>query len=169
MVTTSRVIAVCVLIWVVFLIVTAIVVVFNAYYVLTIGSLVISCIMVFCYYNIFVILRYHHNQIQAQVGIPQGQNSTLNLSHFKKTVGNLLCIIVWFLVSYAMLICAVTIISIQGMATSMEVLRSWMVSIDIVCLNSAINPLIYCWRLEELRSAMKETWALMISKIRGSG
>lgn len=135
-------------------------------YMLTVGGSVCVAAMAFCYIRIFLIIRYHHIQIQTQRPSSEGQISLPDLAHFRKSVINLFCIFVWFIISYALFICAIAIVSSKGLSTSIYVLRIWRFSIVIVCFNSVINPILYCWRMAVLRNAMKETFMFVISKIK---
>ena len=99
------------------------------------------------YFRIYLIVRRHQTQIQQQ----QGANSAniSNIKSFKKSAFNT------FLV-YILLLCCYTpfvaIISFKGWHVPSSVLNA---SGTIILLNSSLNPLLYCWRVREFRSAMK--------------
>jgi len=172
LVTVKRVIGVCLFLWLVSLTMSFLLYLSNSgAIILGCGALFLIMVMVFCYWKIMVVLRYHHNQIQAQIRAVQGNNtSTLDLSHFQKTVWNLLFIIGWFVVTNSLFISTTAIIFIKGATSAPDVLIiTWYISICFVCLNSLVNPFIYCWRLEEMRLATKETVKVVFARICGSG
>ncbi|XP_028514223.1 melanocyte-stimulating hormone receptor-like [Exaiptasia diaphana] len=167
-VTLFRVTWTCVLVWVISLFASLAGVFHNTTfkYIITVGGSVCVATMAFCYTKIFLILRYHHAKIQIQRQVPGRQISLPDLTHFRKSVVNLFCIFVWFIVSYASFVCAIAIVSSRGISTSIHVLRIWRFSIVLVCLNSTINPIVYCWRMTEIREAMKETLMAVLSKLK---
>lgn len=167
-VTVKRSCYVCLLLWIFSFIISSI---FFTYkygsFILFFFSFIASGIMVFCYIKIFIVLHQHHNQIQAQVDSVRGQ-PTINLSLFKKTVVTLLCILLWMILSYSLFIWTSSVILVNGYKTSIIIAKAWVFSVGISCSNSLINPLIYCWRMSELRLGMKETWLLFVSKLKCS-
>jgi len=110
---------------------------------------------IYCYARIFFVLRNH---IQPQV-LPQGQEngiSPLNLSRYKKTVSSAL----W--VFAALMICYIPfglVLMIQTMLSEVSgrlAIGSYF-AITLVYLNSSLNPLLYCWKIKEVRHSVKET------------
>ena len=107
-----------------------------------------------CYVRIFLAVRNH---IQAQV-TPQGdQNemSPLNVSRYKRTVCTALWVFAALIVCYApmgfVLIVATTVSAVNGPLAAL-----YFFTITLVYLNSSLNPILYFWRIRELRHAMKE-------------
>ena len=107
-----------------------------------------------CYARIFFVLQNH---IQAQV-IPQGQPnviSPLNLSRYKKTVSTALWLFAALMICYlpfGLVLIARTILSkITG---SLVIINFF--GLTLVYLNSSLNPLLYCWKIREVRHAVKE-------------
>ena len=97
------------------------------------------------------------NHIQAQV-IPQGQLngiSPLNLSRYKKTVSTALWLFAALMICYLpfglVLIARTVVPKITG---SVVVINFF--AMTLVYLNSSLNPLLYCWRIKEVRHAVKE-------------
>ena len=107
-----------------------------------------------CYVRIFFVLRNH---IQAQV-ILQGQPngiSPLNLSRYRKTVSTALWIFAALLICYlpfGLVLIARTIVS--EIAGSLVIINFF--GLTLVYLNSSLNPLLYCWKIREVRHAVKE-------------
>jgi len=69
-------------------------------YVMICGAFGTITVMIFSYYKIFHILRRHYNEIQAQLPSSQIQHGGINLTLFKKTLSNIVCIMLWFILSY---------------------------------------------------------------------
>ena len=108
-----------------------------------------------CYARIFFVLRNH---IQAQV-IQQGQPngiSQLNLLRYKKTVSTALWVFAALMICYlpfGLLLIARTILSEK--TGSLPIIALF--GLTVVYLNSSLNPLLYCWKIKEVRHAVKET------------
>ena len=107
-----------------------------------------------CYTRIYLILRNH---IQAQV-IPQGQQngiSPLNLSRYKKTVSTALWLFATLMICYLpfglVLIARAIVPEITG---SVVIINFF--AMTLVYLNSSLNPLLYCWKIRDVRHAVKE-------------
>ena len=108
---------------------------------------------IYCYARIYLILRNH---IQAQV-IPQGKQngiSPLNLSRYKNTVSTALWIFT------AMMFCFLPLGVVLIVGTLLELSESLLVTnfltFTLLYLNSTLNPLLYCWKIRELRNVVKE-------------
>ena len=109
---------------------------------------------IYCYLRIYLTLR---NLIQAQVN-PQGQGnavSSLNLSRYKKTVS----IALWLFA--AMMICffpfgLILIVSISLSELSGSLVGFTFLAITLIYLNSSLNPILYYWKIRELRHSVKE-------------
>jgi len=107
-----------------------------------------------CYARIYLVLRNH---IQAQV-IPQGQPSgisQINLARYKKTVSTALWVFAGVMICYlpfGLVLIAKTIVS----ETTGSVVVINIFAITLVYLNSSLNPLLYCWKIREVRHAVKE-------------
>ena len=107
----------------------------------------------YCYARIYLTLQ---NQIQAQI-TPQDQPngiSPINLLRYKKTVSSAL----W--VFAAMMICYVpfglVLIAVTTMSLSVTLIIISYFGMTLVYLNSSLNPVLYCWKIREVRNAVKE-------------
>ena len=106
----------------------------------------------FVYLKIFLIVRRHQRQIQQQQQQQQKSNIFLGVKRSKKTVLNtflvyilLLCCYLPYSVLYKM--------NLTGVSFSPSVYLS---AITLIFLNSSLNPLLYCWRDREIRTAVKQ-------------
>ncbi|XP_078356508.1 adenosine receptor A3-like, partial [Oculina patagonica] len=108
---------------------------------------------IYCYVRIYFVLRNH---IQAQV-TPQGQQngiSPLNLSRYRKTVSSALWIFATLIICYAPF-------GFMLIVNAESELNGHLVILHLFCntlvyLNSSLNPLLYCWKITEVRHAVKE-------------
>ena len=111
---------------------------------------------IFAYAKIFVTLR--HNQIHVQNHVAQGQPSQaipLNIARYRKAVYSALWVQGTLGICYLPYNIAVFLTSRRGMPLSIYLARNFTGS--MVLLNSSLNPLLYCWKIREVRQAVKET------------
>ena len=124
-------------------------------------SLLVS---VFSYVKIFKTLRYrqvqvHRNTQQGQR--PNGGGNQLNIARYKKTVYS----IAW--VQLALLICYFPynllgfLRLFDKVSYSTETFILWELFVTLLYLNSSLNPVLYCWRIRDVRQEVKN----MIRKI----
>ena len=109
---------------------------------------------IYCYARIYLALRNH---IQVQV-IPQGQPngiSPLNLLRYKETVSTTLWLFAVLIICY--LPFGLTLIARSNESEMTEtVVIIHFFALTLVYLNSSLNPLLYCWKIREVRHAGKE-------------
>ena len=112
----------------------------------------------FCYIKIHRVVRRHQAQISAQIpgqiGQQQDKNS-IDMRAFKKSFVDMLVIYVLFLVHFSPQVVVSLILLARGAAV--RVYAAADLAEAILLLNSALNPLLYCWRSQAIRSAVKET------------
>ena len=114
-------------------------------------------ISIFSYAKIFITLR--HNQVHAQeTRVRQRQPSAtvcLSKRRYRKTVFSAL------LVQLALVICYLpesvmgVLVLQRELSPSLFVVRSF--SVTLACLNSSLNPILYYWRISEVRRTIKDT------------
>ena len=109
---------------------------------------------IFSYTKIFIKLREHQAQVRDHVhqGQISGEGITLNIERYKKTVSS----ISW--VQLTLIICYVpygieSLLWTNGIDTD----YSWLSTATLVYLNSSLNPILYCWKMREVRQAVKDT------------
>ena len=103
----------------------------------------------FVYVMIFRIARHHQNQIRDQVHINGDEKRHRNAAVSMFVVFLLLC------ACYFPYLCVR--IAIKHARWQFKIVRlavSW--SGVLVYINSSLNPLVYCWRMRDLRAAMKD-------------
>ena len=109
---------------------------------------------IFSYTKINLKLREHQAQVRDHVhrGQTSGEGITLNIERYKKTVSS----ISW--VQLTLIICYVpygieSLLRINGINTD----YSWLSTATLVYLNSSLDPILYCWKIGEVRQAVKDT------------
>ena len=109
---------------------------------------------IFSYTKIHLKLRERQTQVQDHVhqGQTSGNGITMNIERYKKTVSS----ISW--VQLTLVICYVpygieSLLWINGINTN----YSWLSTATLVYLSSSLNPILYCWKMREVRQAVKDT------------
>ena len=121
------------------------------------SSLVISFCLVISfasYTKIFCTLRNH----QAQVGDQQrtSQTNALNMARFRKAVDSALWVQLALVVCYApMYTVEIVVTRTNKYSLLLVVVRK--VAIILLYFNSTLNPFLYCWKISEVRQAVKQT------------
>ena len=108
------------------------------------------------YTKIFMSLR--HNQIHVQNHVVQGQSSqvnTLKKARYRKAVYSALWVQVTLVICYLPYGIAVALTPQRGMPLSTYLALQF--TATLVFLNSSLNPFLYCWKITEVRQAVKET------------
>ena len=109
---------------------------------------------IFCYMRIHLKLR--HQQVQAQNHFLQGQGNgggiPLNIARFKKTVSSVLCVQLALVACYCPFGIFV-VLNLTGIGSYVYIL----VTSTLVLLNSSLNPILYCWKIREVKQAVKDT------------
>lgn len=103
-------------------------------------------------YKIYIVLKRHKNEIQAQRQQVAQNDNMLNTVRITKSAQ---CTVYIYLVFWGCYLPYI-IIMITEMClsnTTMEAL--FMCSETIVFLNSSLNPIIYCWKMRHVRNAVK--------------
>ena len=126
--------------------------------------MLLSLIISICSYT-KIYLYLHNKQVQLHAKEREihkepssnGGEGRLNMERYKKSVSS----IAW--VQLALLLCFIpftvgsmlfTHRKLTGVATG---IAHFCVSIPYVLFNPALNPILYCWKIREVKQAMKET------------
>ena len=111
---------------------------------------------IFAYAKNFITLR--HNQIHVQSHAAQGQPSQaipLNIARYRKAVYSALWVQGTMVICYLPYVIVAPLTLHRGMSLSLYRARQF--TVTLVYLNSSLNPLLYCWKIREVRQAVKET------------
>lgn len=106
------------------------------------------------YFRIYHIVRRHQVQIQQRERQQDANNGNIfSMNRFKKTAMNT------FLVYILLLFCYTpqSFVAVALFKTSWRLSSKVAITTGtIVLLNSSLNPLLYCWRVREIRTAIKQ-------------
>ena len=121
---------------------------------------VLLCIgtSIFCYTKIYFTLRHHQTQVQGQAHRRQldGQGVPMNIARYRKTVSRALWIQMTLLACYLPYGSLTAFIVLSGIDKPALNL-AWSVTLSLLLLNSTLNPFLYCWKIREVRQAVKNT------------
>ena len=135
--------------------------IFYHHRILTIG---IACIVVIlcattstiCYSKIYITLRHRHARVQdhVQQGQPSGRGTLLNIARYRNTVSSAL----W--VQMALLACYLPyglVGAVRAVTDTTSLDLAWDITLSLLLSNSTLNPLLYCWKIRQVRQAVKDT------------
>lgn len=163
-VTVSRVVAVVSGIWMTAFLTAVLqtLTVFNDIINLT-GELLVLIMASFAYIMIYKIALRHHNQIYGQAQLQNQTDQVTQLSRAKKLAINSLYIYVIIIICYVPSLCISLIFTMARTPGSLLTLCYYL-GASLVFLNSSLNPLVYCWKLREVREAAVDILKNLFSK-----
>ena len=124
----------------------------SAGFVVLITSLIIA---VFSYVKIFLRLQQHQAQVGQHVGHEQANGGaiSLNIERYKKIVSTMA------LVQLALVFCYFPLFTFLILATTTNWLKTGSIfhasALTVIYFNSTLNPILYCWKIREVRQAVK--------------
>ena len=105
------------------------------------------------YVRIYKVVKYHQNQIYSQNQLQNAQ--TREALRQRKSAYNAL------FVYFVFLVCCLPYLpsTILYLTNTSEIsfLIAKYASLFLICLNSSLNPIVYCWRYREIRRIVKNT------------
>ena len=113
-------------------------------------------ISIFSYTKIFLTLRQRNTQIYNHVQQPN-QSNQLNIARFKKAVSIAIWLQLTLVACYLPYGVASAFVTNGGGSSSTHVSYAWIYATTLVLSNSSINPILHCWKLEEVRETVKDT------------
>lgn len=131
---------------------------FIYFFIMTLTTVI--CILTFflAYLGIYFIVRHHQLQIHAQQQTVESKDVAgnvhgISMARLKKSAMNTFVFFIFFVICYLPMYALLTFaISKRAQWTT-----EYDFSITVVFLNSAINPFLFCWRLQELRRNVLKT------------
>ena len=111
---------------------------------------------VFSYTKIFLKLRVHQTQVQGYIQQEQPSEPVpLNIERYRKAVSSAL----W--VQCTLVACYLPFPIVRALVDNSKLSPSSSLSFDVatslIYLNSSLNPILYCWKISEVKQAVKET------------
>lgn len=111
-------------------------------------------ISTYSYSRIFLTVR-RKRQIQLQSGSPGvTANSGLNMARYTKTVYSALWIHLTLVTCYFPSGVVMVLTAVRGITSCLLLAQGW--AFFLVFLNSSLNPVLFCWKIREVRQTMKE-------------
>ena len=111
----------------------------------------------FCYSKIYLTLGHYQPQVQDCVHQGRQENGggkPLNIARYRKTVNSALWVQMTLLACYLPYGIVGAVRAVTG-SSSLDL--AWDVTLSILLLNSTLNPLLYCWKIMQVRKAVKDT------------
>ena len=120
------------------------------------GAPLCLVISIASYTKIFRAISHHQAQIQDYAQQQPSQPNALNMARYRKAVYNAL----W--VQLALVVCYVPQFTLKiAMSLSKERFPNFIIISEMatffVLFNSTLNPFLYCWKISEVRRAVKQT------------
>ena len=111
------------------------------------------------YIHIYRVVKQHQNQIHCQLRLSNTQAT--ELLRERKSVFNALIVYVVFLACYVPYLCLMILITASG--PTKATMMAEMATFFLVFLNSLLNPVIYCWRYQEIKENVKRVLKKIIN------
>ena len=117
---------------------------------------ILLCVVtaIFSYTKIFITLRHRQTQLQDHAQIPNQANQ-LKILRYKKAVSSAIWLQLTLVACYLPYCIVAALWTHKGPSPS--IVNSWSYASTLVMLNSSLNPILYCWKLEEVRQEVMNT------------
>ena len=115
------------------------------------------CICIICHATVYKIMRRHRLQVQSQIQAFEKNTTRTRMASLRKSAFNAFVVFIVLVICYCPYL-VVHIVHFIGKAGDVKL--GFVLSSTVVFLNSALNPLLYCWRIREIRLAV-------LQKLRG--
>ena len=113
-------------------------------------------VSVFSYGKILFALPHYQIQTQNRVHQEQpSQKAPLNIARYRKTVSSALWVQLTLVVCYLPHGVVQALLTQRGFSNSVLIARGF--TATLVFLNSSLNPILYCWKIKEVRQAVRDT------------
>ena len=121
-----------------------------------IGAPMCLVISTFSYAKIFLTLRQLNTRVQTTV--LQGQRSQtipINMARYKKAVSTALWLQLTLVVCYLPYGMVGVFMTQRELSSAVYLARQF--ALTLVLFNSSLNPILYCWKIREVRQSVKDT------------
>ncbi|KAJ7393232.1 hypothetical protein OS493_006201 [Desmophyllum pertusum] len=106
------------------------------------------------YIIIFSTLRRLQSQVQNYGPGEEASQNAFNIKRYKKSVSTALWVYASLLACYLPFMLAGAVQMIVGLSATFIGVQWFTVS--LIYMNSALNPILYCWKIQEVRESVKE-------------
>ena len=121
----------------------------------SIGIPLYLIISIFFYTKIFLALRHHNTQINSHNVQQPNQTNQLNIVRYKKAVSTAIWLQLTLVACYLPHGVVTSLRAKSGLSASNY--NAWIYTVTLIYLNLSLNPILYCWKLDEVRQAVKDT------------
>ncbi|XP_020632860.1 melanocyte-stimulating hormone receptor-like [Orbicella faveolata] len=132
---------------------------FNYLVTLSYCYLIVSlCVTVSIISYTKIFLTLHRHQVQVQDSVHQQQPSQiipLNITRYRKAVSSALWLQLTLIICYLPHGMVEFVLAHSGLSPAAVLARQF--TATLVFSNSSLNPLLYCWKIKEVRRAVKDT------------
>ncbi|XP_078343848.1 high-affinity lysophosphatidic acid receptor-like [Oculina patagonica] len=108
----------------------------------------------FAYFKVYRIIRHHQHEVRASEASQNFGRQAIDLEKYKKSVASMMYIVLLF--SF----CFIPYIVLTGVSLSLEenleMNAALKASVVLVFLSSSLNPGLYLWRMNDIRSGVKK-------------
>ena len=123
------------------------------------GIFISLIICIICHATVYKIMRRHRLQIHSQIQAFEDANARTSMASLRKSAFNAFVVFIVLVICYFPHL-VVYIVYFIGKAGDLEL--GFLLSSTVVFSNSALNPLLYCWRIREIRLAMLQTFRKLV-------
>ena len=124
------------------------------------GTNIAVCLItsVYCYTRTVLRLRHQHTQVLNNLRQPENQASRIDEIQYRKTVSSALWLLLALLFCYLPYLFLVSFAfrEIENNPSSVLIIALTTTAL-LMYFNSTLNPILYCWRIKEVRRAVKNT------------
>ena len=122
----------------------------------TLSTLLLLLISIISYTKIFRTLSRHQAEVQHHVEQQPSQPNALNMVKYRKALYSAL----W--VQIALVVCYLPFVIMEIFISPSSIYPShlgvyWEIAVGLVQFKSTLNPFIYCWKIREVRQAVKQS------------
>ena len=117
--------------------------------------IILLCLLtlIICYTKIFLTLRHHQTHVQQEQ--PLSQAIPLNIARYRKAVFTALWLQLTLVVCYLPYGIMTALVTRRILSSSNLFVLEF--AVTLVYLNSSLNPFLYCWKISEVKRAVKQT------------
>lgn len=127
--------------------------------------IIVVCFFVatFSYIQIYrVVSRHYRREVTLKCSLEQDRNreQAVNMASFTSHALSTFWVYCFFIVCYLPYLCVVVAITRTGLSIPKRF--AYDATATLVFINSSLNPLVYCWRLRDIRIAVRKTAKLLV-------
>lgn len=138
---------------------------FTKVYFLLILSIMPWCLIIssMAFIKIHLVLRRQRRHFRNQTHTESSRRANaLKISKFKKSVNSMLFVFCALLIAYTPSWVVILVRTVYGTTKILENVTK--ITMTLILVNSTVNPMLYLWRMEELRASAKEVLAGVFPK-----